>query len=198
RAMMGGDGETAATVMRMDEGLDSGPICATQEITIGPDMTAGQLHDVLAMRGAALMVHALDALEQGRLLCTPQPSGASYAPKLDKAESRIDFARSAQEVHNLIRGLSPLPGAYLEVAHLGKPERVKVLGTSVGEGAGPPGSVLDQSLRIACGVGAVRLLELQRSGKRPIAAAEFLRGFPLPIGTRLWGAGRMARTPTQG
>jgi len=185
RAIMAGDSRTAATVMRMDEGLDSGPICATQEIAIGPDMTAGQLHDVLALRGAALMVRALDALQQGKLLCTPQPPGASYAPKIDKAESRIDFTGSAQEVHNRIRGLSPLPGAYFEVAHLGKPERVKVLLAALAEGAGPPGSVLDQSLSIACGVGAVRLLQLQRSGKRPMAAAEFLRGFPLPTGTRL-------------
>jgi methionyl-tRNA formyltransferase len=186
RAIMAGDTRTAATVMRMDAGLDTGPICATDPIVIGPNMTAGELHDLLAVRGAALMLHALSALERNALACTPQPAdGASYAVKIDKAETRADFTLSAQDVHNRVRAMSPLPGAWFEAARRGRPERVKVLHTELAEGAGPAGSVLDDTLRIACGVGAVRVLELQRSGKKPMTAAEFLRGFPLPTGTRL-------------
>jgi methionyl-tRNA formyltransferase len=189
RAIMAGDTRTAVTVMRMDAGLDTGPICAMDPIEITPDMTAGELKEVMATRGAALMLAALSALERGELTATPQTAaGASYAPKIGKAEARLDFALPAQEVHNRVRGLSPDPGAWFEVTRQGRPERVKVLRTAITDGAGPPGSVLDEKLTIACGAGAVRVLEVQRSGKRPMSAQEFLRGLALLPGTRLAAA----------
>jgi methionyl-tRNA formyltransferase len=185
RAIMAGDTETAATVMRMEEGLDTGPVCLAEAVAIGSDMTAGELHDVLAQRGASLMVRALGALERGSLDCVPQASaGITYAKKIDKAEARIDFARPAREVHDLVRGLSPFPGAWLEVGE-GRRERIKVLRTALAAGTSAPGEVLDDRLTVACGTGAVRLVELQRAGKKPMAAGDLLRGFPLPPGTRL-------------
>ena len=186
RAIMAGDATTAAMVMRMDEGLDTGDICLAQAMAIGPDMTAGALHDAMAVAGAGLMVQALDALARHELHCTPQPTaGVTYAAKIDKAEARIDFTRAADEVHNLVRGLSPFPGAWFEVASEGKVERVKVVRSVTAEGSGLPGTVLDARLTIACGSGAVRLVEVQRSGKRPMSAADFLRGFDLPVGARV-------------
>jgi methionyl-tRNA formyltransferase len=187
RAIMAGDTETGVMVMRMEEGLDSGPVCATARVPISPDMTAAQLHDVLSAAGAPLMVEALANLERGTLPCKPQPAeGVCYAAKIDKAESRIDFTRPAKEVHNRIRGLSPFPGAWIEVAAKGgAPERLKVLRSAIADDGGEPGVVLDDMLTIACGAGAVRLLEVQRAGKRPSSAAEFLRGFDLPKGTKL-------------
>jgi methionyl-tRNA formyltransferase len=186
RAIMAGDEETAATVMRMEEGLDTGPVCREARVAIGADMTAGELHDLLAEKGAETMVAALADLERGALSCRPQASaGVTYASKIDKAETRLDFTRAAREVHNRVRGLSPAPGAWIEIGHAGKTERVKVLRTQVAGGTGPPGTILDDALAIACGEGAVRVLEVQRSGKRPMAAGEFLRGLPLPPGTRL-------------
>jgi methionyl-tRNA formyltransferase len=184
RAIMAGDGSTAATVMRMDEGLDTGPICLAEPVPIGPDMTAGELHDVLAERGAALMVQALAAIERGALPCTPQPAtGITYAAKIDKAETGIDFTRSAREVHNHVRGLSPFPGAWFAAGE--KRERIKVLRSRIASASGPPGTVLDGVPTVACGEGAVQLVELQRAGKRPMSAEEVLRGFPLPAGMRL-------------
>jgi methionyl-tRNA formyltransferase len=186
RAIMAGDAETAVMVMRMEEGLDTGPVCLAEPVAIGPEVTAGGLHDELARRGASLMVRALGSLERGLLECTPQPGeGATYAVKIDKAEARIDFTRPAREVHNLIRGLSPLPGAWFEATAAGKVERVKVLRADLADGSGGPGEVLDDALTVACGSGAVRLLELQRGGKKPMGAAEFLRGFPLGRGAVL-------------
>jgi methionyl-tRNA formyltransferase len=186
RAIMAGDTETAAAVMRMEQGLDTGPVCLAESVAIGPDMTAGELHDVLAARGASLMVRALSALERGSLDCVPQASaGVTYAAKIDKAEARIDFARPAREVHNRVRGLSPFPGAWFETMAAGKPERVKVLRTVPSEGRGTPGEVLDERLTVACGEGAVRFVELQRAGKKPMAAEDLLRGFALPPGTVL-------------
>jgi methionyl-tRNA formyltransferase len=186
RAIMAGDARTAATVMRMDEGLDTGPICAVAEVAIGADMTAGELTEAMATRGAALMLQALSALQRGELACTPQPAtGASYAPKLAKAEARLDFALPAEQVHNRVRALSPAPGAWFEIAREGARERVKVLRTALVPGAGMPGMLLDDRLTIACGRGAVRVLALQRAGKRSATAAEFLRGFALQAGTRL-------------
>ena len=186
RAIMAGDEETAATVMRMEEGLDTGPVCREARVAIGADMTAGELHDLLAEKGAETMVAALADLERGALSCRPQATaGVTYASKIDKAETRLDFTRAAREVHNRVRGLSPAPGAWIEIGHAGKTERVKVLRTQVAGGTGPPGTILDDALAIACGEGAVRVLEVQRSGKRPMAAGEFLRGLPLRPGTRL-------------
>ncbi len=186
RAIMAGDAETAVMVMRMAEGLDTGPVCLAEPVAIAPDATAGELHDELALRGASLMARALGALERGLLQCTPQPvKGASYAAKIDKVEACIDFAKPAREVHNLIRGLSPFPGAWFEMGGEGAPERIKALRAELADGRGRPGEVLDDVLTIACGSGAVRLTELQRAGKKPMRAEEFLRGFPLPRGTIL-------------
>ena len=186
RAVMAGDEETAVMVMRMEEGLDTGPVCLAESVAIGPDTTAGELHDVLALRGASLMVRALGALERGSLDCAPQAlSGVTYAGKIDKAEARIDFAKPAREVHNLIRGLSPFPGAWFETAAGDRRERIRVLRAELAEGKGRPGEVLDDRLTVACGEGAVRLIELQRAGKTPLRSEAFLRGFPLPRGTLL-------------
>jgi methionyl-tRNA formyltransferase len=186
RAIMAGDTETAVMVMRMERGLDTGPVCLGEPVPIGADETAGELHDVLAQRGASLMVRALSALERGSLDCTPQAGdGVTYAKKIDKAEARIDFGADAGQVHNLIRGLSPFPGAWFEAGADGKRERFKVLRSALADGRGTPGTVLDDQLTIACGSGAVRLIELQRAGKKPMPAAEVLRGFPLPPGTPL-------------
>lgn len=186
RAIMAGDADTAVMVMRMDEGLDTGPVCMAEPVTIGPDMTAGELHDALAARGAGLMARALAALARGALTCIPQDeTGVTYAHKVGKGETRIDFARPAREVHNHIRGLSPFPGAWFEARVGGRRERIKVLRSALAEGSGAPGEVLDGALAIACGEGAVRLVELQRAGRRPMGAAEFLRGAALPSGIRL-------------
>jgi methionyl-tRNA formyltransferase len=182
RAIMAGDGETGVMVMKMEEGLDTGPIATAERVPIDPDATAGDLHDRLAPLGADLMVRALGALERGLLALTPQPeAGATYAPKIDKNESRIDWGRPWRDVHNHIRGLSPFPGAWCEIAG----ERTKVLRTTKGEGAGAPGTVLDDLLTVACGDGAVRILELQRAGRQAMKADDFLRGASIAAGTRL-------------
>jgi len=183
---MAGDTETAATVMRMEAGLDTGPVCLVERVAIGPDMTAGELHDILARQGAGLMVRALAALERGSLTETPQPSeGVTYAAKIEKAEARLDLSRPAAEVVNRIRGLSPFPGAWLEAGPSGSRERLKVLKARLADGTGVPGTILDDRLTVACGIAAVRILELQRAGKRPMTADELLRGFPLRRGDRL-------------
>jgi len=186
RAIMAGDTETAVMVMRMDEGLDTGPICLAERVPIGSNTTAGELHDELARVGASLMVRALAALERGSLDATPQPdTGVTYAAKIDKAEARIDFSRPAAQVHNLIRGLSPYPGAWFEAGLAGRRERIKVLRSELVEGSGAPGTILDDKLTVACGEGAVRLVLLQRAGRKPMPADEFLRGFELAPGTQL-------------
>jgi methionyl-tRNA formyltransferase len=183
RAIMAGDTETAAMVMRMEAGLDTGPVCLAERITIGPDMTAGELHDQLSTNGAGLMVRALAALERGSLIDTPQPTeGVTYAAKINKAEGRIDFAKPASAVHNHIRGLSPFPGAWFEIEIDGKPERIKVLRTIVTAGSGAPGHVLDDQLTLACDSGAVRPLTVQRAGKKAMPTGELLRGVRITNG----------------
>jgi methionyl-tRNA formyltransferase len=183
RAIMAGDTETAAAVMRMDQGLDTGPIAMAEHVTIGADMTAGELHDRLARLGADVMVRALAALEKGALILTPQPAnGITYAPKIDKSETRIDWRWSWKAVHDHCRGLSPFPGAWFEIAGTG--ERIKVLRTTRAEGSGVAGTILDDRLTVACGEGALRILELQRAGKQAMKAEAFLRGLPLPSGTQ--------------
>lgn len=187
RAIMAGDRETGTMVMRMEAGLDTGPVCLAEHVAIGEDMTAGELHDVLARTGADLMVRALAALERDSLACTPQTDdGATYARKIDKAETRIDWRRPARDVHNRIRGLSPFPGAWFEIDRDGKRERVKLLRTTLAEGEGAPGTILDDRLTVACGEGAIRLVQLQRAGKKPMQADEFLRGLSLPPETRIF------------
>ena len=186
RAIMAGDAKTGVMVMRMEKGLDTGPVCLTREIAIAPGQTSGELHDALSNLGAGAMAQALSLLEQGKLTATPQSAeGTTYAAKIDKAEARIDFTRPAVAVANHISGLSPFPGAWLEIAHDGKSERLKVLRAETAEGSGRPGTVLDCHLTIACGSGAVRLSEVQRAGKRPVSAHDFLRGFTLSAGTLL-------------
>jgi methionyl-tRNA formyltransferase len=177
RAIMAGDNETGVMVMKMDEDLDTGAIAIAERVPIGADATTGELHDELARRGADLMLRALTALEKGQLQLTPQAAtDATYANKIDKSETRIDWTRPWNEVHNHCRGLSPFPGAWCELPGAG---RVKILRTTRGIGVGQPGRVLDDKLTIACGSGAVRLLELQRAGKQPMPADEFLRGMPI-------------------
>ena len=187
RAIMAGDAEAAVMVMRMEEGLDTGPIAMERRVAIAPEMTAGDLHDELARLGADLMVIALAALERGSLTLTPQPEAdVTYAAKIAKAETRIDWRQPWKTVHDHCRGLSPFPGAWFEIGTEGKsPARVKVLRTTKGEGAGPPGTALDDRLTIACGEGAIRILQLQRAGRGPMAAEEFLRGTPVQTGTVL-------------
>jgi methionyl-tRNA formyltransferase len=183
RANMAGDSESAVMVMKMEEGLDTGPIAMAERVAIGQDMTAGELHDRLSRLGADLMVRALGALERGSLQLTPQPdAGVTYAAKIDKNETRIDWSKPWKVVHDRCRGLSPFPGAWFELPGAG---RIKVLRTTRGEGSGTPGTVLDEHLTIACGDGAVRIVELQRAGGRPMKAEEFLRGTAVAAGTRL-------------
>ncbi len=177
RAIMAGDAETGVMVMKMDEGLDTGPVAMVEKIAIGPDMTAQDLHDRMAVLGADLMVRALAALDRGSLSFAPQAEeGVTYAAKIDKAEARIDWARPASEIHDKVRGLSPFPGAWFE-ADLGKgPERVKVLRTALAAGTGAPGTLLADDLTVACGTGALRLVEVQRAGAKAMKAADFLNG----------------------
>jgi methionyl-tRNA formyltransferase len=177
RAVMAGDRETGVSIMKMQEGLDTGPIVAQRRIAIAPDATTGDLHDELARLGAGLMAIALGALERGSLQATPQPdAGVTYAAKVDKNETRVDWQKPWQEVHNHCRGLSPFPGAWCELAGAG---RIKILRTTKGAGSGPPGRVLDDQLTIACGSGAVRLVQVQRAGRQLMSAEEFLRGTPV-------------------
>ncbi len=186
RAIMAGDRETGMMVMKMDEGLDTGPVALAERVAIGPDETAGELHDRLMAVGARLMTQALARLEAGTLATEPQAAeGATYARKIDKAETRIDWRRPAPEMHNLIRGLSPFPGAWCEIAAGGRAERLKVLRAVPAAGRGRPGLVLDGGLAVACADGAVRLTELQRAGGRPVTAEEFLRGTRIEEGTIL-------------
>ena len=183
RAIMAGDRETGVAVMQMDAGLDTGPVLLEERVAIGPKTTAGELHDALARLGAPLMVEALAGLADGRLTPRPQgESGVTYADKIEKSEARIDWSRPAAALDCQIRGLSPFPGAWF--AH--DDARIKVLlAEPLAEAAGPAGTVLDDRLTVACGAGALRLLELQRAGKAPMPAEALLRGFPIPAGARL-------------
>lgn len=187
RSIMAGDAETGMMVMKMDKGLDTGPVALTRKVTIAPDMTAGELHDALSLIGAEAMVEAMAKLESGVLETVPQDeAGVLYAAKIDKGETRVDFKRPAVEVHNHIRGLSPFPGGWTEIEVGGKPERVKLLASHLiqGEGAlAAPGTALDDHLTIACGTGSISLVRLQKAGGKALNAEDFLRGTPLPKGT---------------
>jgi methionyl-tRNA formyltransferase len=185
RAIMAGDQETGVAVMKMEEGLDTGPVAMVERIAISPDMNAGELHDRMMVLGADLMVRALAALSRGGLGFTPQPEeGVTYAHKLKNEDAQIDWSKPARAVHDHIRGLSPFPGAFF-TADFGKgQERVKVLRATLREGQGNPGTLLDTNGIISCGDEAVRLLEVQRAGKAPVAFDEFLRGVRLGPGAR--------------
>lgn len=186
RAIMAGDRETGVMVMRMEEGLDTGPVAMAERVAIGPEMTAADLHDRLSLLGADLMARALAALDRGSLGFAPQAAeGVTYARKIEKAEARIDFSRPAQAVHDHIRGLSPFPGAWFEADWGQGAQRVKVLRSRLAAGQGAPGAVLDEALTIACGDGAVQLVEVQRAGSKAMPAAEFLKGADLKPGARL-------------
>ncbi|MFV0472753.1 MAG: methionyl-tRNA formyltransferase [Pikeienuella sp.] len=181
RAIMAGDAETGICVMRMEKGLDTGPVALTARTPIAADDTAATLHDRLAEIGAPLMVEALARLSEDALTLAPQPAEGAYAAKIDKAEARIDWRRPAAEVDRLIRGLSPFPGAWFML----EGERVKALMSAQAPGAGAPGTALDDRLTIACGEGAVRLERLQRAGGGALDAGDFLRGRPVPAGAML-------------
>jgi methionyl-tRNA formyltransferase len=186
RAIMAGDTLTAVNIMRMDAGLDTGPVCLGRDVAIPTTMTAGELHDTLSALGAELMVEALAQLKAGTLQSTPQQQdGVTYAAKIDKRETRIDFTQPARTVVDHIRGLSPYPGAWFEAKLGAKPERIKVLRASATSQAGEPGVLLDGEMTIACSDGAIRIEELQRAGKQPMKASDFLRGARLAPGTRL-------------
>ncbi|WP_395666517.1 methionyl-tRNA formyltransferase [Methylocella sp.] len=186
RAIMAGDAETGVMVMKMEEGLDTGPVGLVERVAIAPGTTAGELHDALSRAAADLSGRALAALGRGGLVFTPQAEdGVLYAAKIDKGETRVDWRESAETLHDRIRGLSPFPGAWFE-ADFGKgPERVKIFRATPTSGEGAPGLALDAAPTIACGRGALRLEELQRAGRGVMSAEEFSRGSPLPAGARL-------------
>ena len=180
RAIMAGDAETGVCIMQMEAGLDTGPVLMREATAIGSEETTAPLHDRLSDMGAALIVQALRRLPE--LTADVQPEeGVTYAHKIDKAEARVDWTRPAAEVDRQIRGLSPFPGAWCEMDG----QRVKLLASRLTEGTGPAGVVLDDSLRVACGDGAVELLRLQRAGKGAQDREVFLNGFPVGAGTQL-------------
>ncbi|MET4044855.1 methionyl-tRNA formyltransferase [Bradyrhizobium sp. RT6a] len=182
RAIMAGDAESGVMVMKMDVGLDTGDVAMAERLAITDNMTAADLHDRLSRLGADLMVRAMAALDRGGLQLKKQSEdGVTYAAKIDKAEARIDWTRPARKVLRHIHGLSPFPGAWAELENA----RVKILRCELAKGAGAPGEVLDDHLTIACGEGAIRLIELQREGKARMQAADFLRGVPLKPPMRL-------------
>src|SRR5256712_1633418 len=186
RAIMAGDAESGVMVMKMDVGLDTGDVAMAERLTITDTMTAADLHDALAPLGADLMVRAMGGLARGGLQLQKQSEdGVTYAAKIEKAEARIDWSRPGREVLRHIHGLSPFPGAWCEIPSDGEPARIKILRCERAKGAGAPGEVLDDRLTIACGDGAIRILELQRAGKAPMKSADFLRGTALKPPARL-------------
>lgn len=182
RAILAGDDRTGVTIMQVEEALDSGPILLAGEIPITGQTTAPDLHNALSAIGARLIVEALEGLAAGSLTPTPQPAeGVTYASKLERNEGRLDWTRPAVQLERRVRALNPWPGVWFE--HAG--ERIKVLAAEVAEGEGEPGVICDDRLTVACGVGALSLKRLQRAGKGPSDAADFLRGYPLGAGVRL-------------
>ena len=181
RAVMAGDAETGVMVMRMEVGLDTGPVLMAERVPVGRK-TSGELSAELSRLGADLMVRALGALERGAV--TPQPQseqGVTYAKKISKEEARVDWSKSAAEIDCLIRGLAPMPGAFTEV----KGERLKILYAMPVRDRGEAGEVISDDLTVACGGGALKLLKVQRAGKGVMEARELLKGFALPPGTKL-------------
>jgi methionyl-tRNA formyltransferase len=186
RAIMADDAETGVMVMKMDVGLDTGDVAMAERLAITDAMTASDLHDALAPLGGDLMARAMGALERGTLQLTPQAhDGVTYAAKIDKAEARVDWRKPARAVLRHIHGLSPFPGAWCEMPLDGSAQRVKILRCEIASGSGAPGNVLDDRLTIACAEGALRVRELQRAGKQPMQAEDFLHGTPLKPPARL-------------
>jgi methionyl-tRNA formyltransferase len=183
RAMLAGDAETGITIMQMDPGLDTGPMLSKGTVPIGPETTAQDLHDRLAAMGADLIVEALARLERGELPAVPQPAdGATYAPKLEKDEGRIDWTRPAEDLARQVRALTPWPGCFVELPGA---ERLKVLAAVPSQGRGVPGTVLDDAFTVACGSGALRLVMVQRAGRGPTDGAACLRGMRIGSGARV-------------
>lgn len=183
-ALLAGDKETGITIMMMDEGLDTGPILSQHRLQIAADDTLGSLHDRLAALGAKAIVSTLAALQSAHLSLTPQPdTGVSYARKITKDDARLVWSQSAEILARQVRAFAPTPGAFFEFGE----ERIKVLKaeTIASATTDSPGTVMDETLGISCGSGGLRLLQLQRAGRQPLSAKEFLRGFPLPPGTNL-------------
>jgi methionyl-tRNA formyltransferase len=179
RSILAGDHVTGVTIMRMEAGLDTGPMLATARVPV-EDKTSGELHAELAEIGAQLMVETLAQLDE--LRPEPQPElGATYAPKIDKAETRIDWSKSAELIEREARAFAPFPGAWFELGG----ERIKLLKARTIGVNGAEGTVLDDEFTIACGDAAIRPLTLQRAGKPAMSAEEFLRGRPVPVGTVL-------------
>jgi methionyl-tRNA formyltransferase len=182
RAIMAGDRVTGVQVMRMEEGLDTGPVLATADTPIEFEDNISTLHDRLAGLGARLLIDTLEKIENGKALETRQSeTGVTYAHKITPAETRIDWTKPAREIDCMIRGLSPTPGAWFDLDGA----RMKVLHSRLGLGQGAPGEALDDALLIACGAGAVRLLKVQREGRAPLETEAFLRGQPVPVGSKL-------------
>lgn len=182
RAILAGDRETGVTIMQVDEGLDTGPTLLVGRTAISENTTAQELHDTLAAMGGDLMVEALEGLASGTLSPTPQPdTGATYARKLERNEGRLDWSLPAEHLERAVRALNPWPGVWFQ--HGG--ERVKVLAAEIDAAEETPGTVVDDRLCVACGTGALRMLRVQRAGKQAVDTDEFLRGYPLPPGTRL-------------
>ena len=185
RAIMAGDSQTGVQIMRMSEGLDEGPVLLGEVMDIRPDDTAASLSERMAHVGAGLWSRALAAIERGGATETAQAGEPTYARKITPAEARIDWTRPAAEVDAHVRGLSPFPGAWFEAPSETGPVRIKALLSTLADGAGAPGAVLDDALTVACGSGAVRLIRVQRESKAAQSAEEMLRGFSLPAGTVL-------------
>ncbi|MDO8605496.1 MAG: methionyl-tRNA formyltransferase [Phaeospirillum sp.] len=182
RAILAGDAETGVTIMQMDVGLDTGAILLKESILLLPDATAPWLHDMLSAMGARMAVDALERLDEGVLTASSQPDdGVTYAHKLAKDEGRIDWSRPAAEIERQVRALTPWPGVWFDLGA----ERVKVLEAALAPGTGVAGAVLDDRLTVACGMGALRPVRVQRAGKAPMAADEMLRGHAIPAGTVL-------------
>ena len=185
RAIMAGDAETGVDLMRMEEGLDTGPVAREIRTPIRPSDTAGELTAILAGLGAKLVAEALPDLAAGRLAFRPQDgAGVAYARKIEKGEAPIDWQADAVRIRNHIHGLSPSPGAYGEIEFGGRTERIKILRAAVVDGSGPPGAVLDAQMTIACGAGAIRVLEAQRAGKSAMSGADLMRGGAIAPGAR--------------
>ncbi len=185
RAIMAGDAETGVGLMRMEAGLDTGPVAREIRAPIRPDDAAGELAARLAALGAQLIAESLPELAAGRLVFHPQSAeGATYAHKIDKSEAAIDWSADAVAVRNRIHGLSPAPGAHSEIAIGGRLERIKILRAEVVERAGRPGAVVDPSMVVACGDKAIRVVAAQRPGKTPMSGAELMRGAKLDVGAQ--------------
>jgi methionyl-tRNA formyltransferase len=182
RAILAGDRETGVCIMRMEEGLDTGPVLLRAAMPIGDEATAGALHDALAALGARLVVEALRGVAAGTLRAEPQPeAGVTYASKIAKEEARLGWTRPATELARAVRGFNPFPGVFFELGG----ERIRVLAARAEPGRGEPGTALDDALLVACGEGALRALVVQRAGRAAMDAADFLRGRAVPAGTRL-------------